>query len=92
MTLQDLKENREDIIYYITEKVGADNVKLVMEKCVQALPAFENESDVEYFVAEVIDMFGIKNNIATAWGVNTPYSTQSEYQRAMLNKKIELPL
>lgn len=37
MTIQDLKNNREEIIAIITEKVGAENVKSVMEQMVKGL-------------------------------------------------------
>jgi len=37
MTLQDLKNNRTEIIASITEMVGADNVKTVMETMVKGL-------------------------------------------------------
>lgn len=37
MTIKDLKNNREEIIAIITEKVGAENVKSVMEQMVKGL-------------------------------------------------------
>lgn len=37
MTLQDLKNNRNEIIATITEQAGAENVKAVMEQMVKGL-------------------------------------------------------
>lgn len=37
MTLQDLKNNRNEIITTITEKAGEENVKAVMEQMVKGL-------------------------------------------------------
>jgi hypothetical protein len=37
MTIQDLKDNRAEIIAIITEKSGAENVKAVMDQMVKGL-------------------------------------------------------
>ena len=46
MILQDLKNNREQIISIITEKAGAENVKAVMEQMVKGLSCCDTMEDL----------------------------------------------
>ena len=46
MTLQDLKQNREYIINTITEKVGSDLVKPVMEQMVKGLSCCDSLNEL----------------------------------------------
>jgi gamma-glutamyl phosphate reductase len=90
MTLQDLKDNRAEIIETIITELDETMVKEVMQKMVDMLGfnGIRSKNAVDY-VREVIYLCNIevKQPVNTLWGHGCKYSTQAEYQRSCLGKK-----
>ena len=58
MTIQDLKDNRNEIIAFISSEVGEENVKSVMERMVDFL-SWCRESDVISYARRTINDMNI---------------------------------
>jgi hypothetical protein len=90
MKLQDLKNNRTDIINKIKEVGNASKIKEIMETMARMVNAEMHESgNVIDLVDEVIELNQEweKVEVSTLWGKGCKYSTQSEYQRSCLGSK-----
>lgn len=90
MKIQDLKDNRNEIIAYLNEK-SSDTPK-VMSYMANSLnensPVKNDYSTWVSLADDIIKMFSLeKKNINTLWGPGCKYSTQSEYQRGCLGGK-----
>ena len=71
MTLQDLKDNRAAIIATITEKVGEENVKPVMEQMVKGLSCCDTIEELienAIYMATEFEVKVEKSKIATILG------------------------
>jgi hypothetical protein len=90
MTLQELKDNREQIIEIIEYNVTDAPVKSVMQEMVKYIGFRDFEGmNVEDFTLAVIaqDTYDKPQHVNTLWGAGCKYSTQDEYQRACLGSK-----
>lgn len=66
-TIQDLKENRQQVIDTVTEVVGVEKLKEVMDLCVKFLGYRDIRStDIVSYVKEVINLNGIEAYVAPA--------------------------
>lgn len=90
MTLEILKNNRQEVIEEITNTLGAEMVKEVMTQMVKMI-GFNGirSTTATAFVHEVISLLGIEKPQPknTLWGAGCKYSTQSEYQRSCMGSK-----
>jgi hypothetical protein len=91
MNIEILKSERAAIIEHITENVGADKVKQVMELMVKMLGWNGLRSTITSIeLADyVIETFNIipTEHVNTLWGKGCKYSTQAEYQRSCMGNK-----
>ena len=90
MTLQDLKNKKNEIVTRISEIGNKTFTKEIMTAMLRMVEAdMAESSDAISLVDEVIEMNKAwqKVETSTLWGAGCKYSTQAEYQRACLGNK-----
>jgi hypothetical protein len=90
LTIQDLKDNKAEILSLINENGNANFTKEIMQAMLNLVNGEMADGTIEELVLEVIDMNDDwkKSYSNSLWGAkDSKYSTQAEYQRACLGGK-----
>jgi hypothetical protein len=87
MTIQDLKEKRNEILSRIAEVSEIQHAKEIMETMVAFISRFEYDNVIDLVdeVVEIKDLKVYKGGDFVVDGVD--YGTQADYQRACMGKK-----